>query len=84
MMGWICPKCGAVYGPLVSECGRCNGAPVVTCAGAGDAGGEESRAFAERLFGAHSQTGERAPVTGIDVVISGPAPPPALPWMRRR
>jgi hypothetical protein len=22
--GWICPKCGSVYGPFHSECGRCN------------------------------------------------------------
>ena len=22
--GWICPKCGSVYGPNVSECIRCN------------------------------------------------------------
>ena len=22
--GWICPKCGSVYGPFVQECGRCN------------------------------------------------------------
>lgn len=21
---WICPKCGAVYGPEVKECWRCN------------------------------------------------------------
>jgi len=23
-MGWTCPKCGAVYGPTVEECRRCN------------------------------------------------------------
>lgn len=29
--GWVCPKCGAVYGPTVSECYRCNGpAPIIT------------------------------------------------------
>lgn len=22
--GWICPKCGSVYGPSVMECSRCN------------------------------------------------------------
>jgi hypothetical protein len=22
--GWVCPKCGAVYGPQVTECWRCN------------------------------------------------------------
>jgi uncharacterized OB-fold protein len=22
--GWICPKCGRVYGPNWYECGRCN------------------------------------------------------------
>lgn len=22
--GWICPKCGRVYGPLVMECAKCN------------------------------------------------------------
>ena len=22
--GWICPKCGSVYGPSVRECYRCN------------------------------------------------------------
>ena len=22
--GWVCPKCGSVYGPNASECIRCN------------------------------------------------------------
>jgi uncharacterized OB-fold protein len=22
--GWVCPKCGSVYGPMHSECSRCN------------------------------------------------------------
>ena len=22
--GWICPKCGRVYGPFMSECPYCN------------------------------------------------------------
>ena len=22
--GWICPKCGRVYNPLVPSCGNCN------------------------------------------------------------
>lgn len=25
-MGWICPRCGRVYGPAVTECGACNAA----------------------------------------------------------
>jgi len=29
--GWVCPKCGAVYGPFVHECGRCNGPMEITC-----------------------------------------------------
>jgi len=30
--GWICPRCGSVYGPMESECYRCNPpAPVATC-----------------------------------------------------
>jgi len=29
--GWICPKCGACYGPHVSECPRCNPPmPIIT------------------------------------------------------
>lgn len=23
--GWMCPKCGNVYGPHVDECANCNG-----------------------------------------------------------
>lgn len=23
MIGWECPRCGAVYGPQVQTCGRC-------------------------------------------------------------
>ena len=23
--GWVCPKCGRVYGPFVGECASCNG-----------------------------------------------------------
>lgn len=26
MTGWTCPKCGAVYAPVVVECHRCNAA----------------------------------------------------------
>lgn len=22
--GWICPKCGNVYGPQIGECSKCN------------------------------------------------------------
>ena len=22
--GWVCPRCGSVYGPSVTECCRCN------------------------------------------------------------
>lgn len=22
--GWVCPKCGSVYGPFIFECCRCN------------------------------------------------------------
>lgn len=23
-VGWVCPKCGSVYSPFISECWRCN------------------------------------------------------------
>lgn len=23
-IGWVCPKCGSVYNPFISECWRCN------------------------------------------------------------
>ena len=23
-VGWICPKCGSVYGPNIQECCKCN------------------------------------------------------------
>ena len=36
--GWICPKCGAVYGPHVSECSRCCPAIRITCNVTGVAG----------------------------------------------
>ena len=26
--GWICPKCGKVYAPYVTECIACNGASI--------------------------------------------------------
>lgn len=26
--GWICPKCGSVYGPLIRDCEACNAFPV--------------------------------------------------------
>lgn len=29
-LGWICPKCGSVYGPHVSECWRCS-SRTITC-----------------------------------------------------
>ena len=28
--GWVCPKCGAVYGPSQTECYRCNTNKYVT------------------------------------------------------
>jgi len=31
--GWVCPKCGSVYGPFVNECMRCNGGYKITCNG---------------------------------------------------
>lgn len=27
--GWMCPKCGCVFAPFVTECYRCNGAKKV-------------------------------------------------------
>jgi uncharacterized OB-fold protein len=29
--GWTCPKCGAVYSPMVKECSRCNQGVDETC-----------------------------------------------------
>ena len=26
MYGWVCPKCGMVYGPHIDECAACNAA----------------------------------------------------------
>ena len=25
MYGWVCPRCGSIYGPQQPECYRCNG-----------------------------------------------------------
>jgi len=30
--GWVCPKCGAVYGPNVSSCLHCTPRVEITCA----------------------------------------------------
>lgn len=30
-LGWVCPKCGSVYGPNVSQCWRCNPHMTITC-----------------------------------------------------
>lgn len=30
-LGWVCPKCGSVYGPNVSQCWRCNPPMQITC-----------------------------------------------------
>ncbi len=27
--GWVCPKCGKVYAPWVSECSQCRGITVM-------------------------------------------------------
>lgn len=29
--GWVCPKCGNVYGPMQMECWNCNQSHKVTC-----------------------------------------------------
>ena len=29
--GWVCPKCGSVYGPNVSSCWHCTPQVVITC-----------------------------------------------------
>lgn len=29
--GWVCPKCGAVYGPNVSSCWHCTEPMKITC-----------------------------------------------------
>lgn len=29
--GWVCPKCGSVYGPQVSTCWRCSAPSTITC-----------------------------------------------------
>ena len=29
-IGWVCPKCGSVYGPQVSTCWRCSVPTTVT------------------------------------------------------
>ena len=34
--GWICPKCGSVYGPSVTECSRCNPPQGITVTFKGD------------------------------------------------
>lgn len=34
-LGWTYPKCSSVYGPMVTECWRCNksSAPTIACGG---------------------------------------------------
>lgn len=29
--GWVCPKCGSVYGPHVSTCWKCSAPVTITC-----------------------------------------------------
>lgn len=29
--GWVCPRCGSVYGPSVTECYRCSPPIKITC-----------------------------------------------------
>lgn len=31
--GWVCPKCGSVYGPMTTECSRCCPPLKITCGG---------------------------------------------------
>lgn len=50
MYGWVCPRCGSIYGPQQPECYRCNGGTeyTVTATWKGDNSG--------RSDGKHSST----------------------------